>query len=286
MKEEAKLNCIPSLSSSPSSPSGRLTGLRSFCRPADLQVELGDLIEIDRTIYTHWGLYVGDGEIVHVSGPKSDISSSESFVRRSFLKEVAGDCLVRVNNKEVPAKERGLECLTLEEILSRSLNSVGQSVPYNFLTKNVEHYVTEWRYGVGWSDQTKIFDFFPLSGVIFFFSTLSFALFLPPPSLSHTLTHTLYSSISILLSFFLNPFLSLSILFFLTSLPSLPVTFILLTLFLTQSMCMVLLLYLSHSQSIIFTSFLIFSILSFSLHHLFISFFNLFSLSSPLIVSP
>lgn len=153
MKEEAKLNCIPSLSSSPSSPSGRLTGLRSFCRPADLQVELGDLIEIDRTIYTHWGLYVGDGEIVHVSGPKSDISSSESFVRRSFLKEVAGDCLVRVNNKEVPAKERGLECLPLEEILSRSLNSVGQSVPYNFLTKNVEHYVTEWRYGVGWSDQ-------------------------------------------------------------------------------------------------------------------------------------
>lgn len=157
MKEEIKINRLSSsLSSSPSSPSGRLTGLRSFCRPADLQVELGDLIEIDRTIYTHWGLYVGDGEIVHVSGPTSDISSSESFVRRSFLKEVAGDCPVRVNNKEVPAKERGLERLPLEEILSRSLNSVGQSVPYNFLTKNVEHYVTEWRYGVGWSDQANI----------------------------------------------------------------------------------------------------------------------------------
>lgn len=157
MKEEIKINRLSSsLSSSPSSPSGRLTGLRSFCRPADLQVELGDLIEVDRTIYTHWGLYVGDGEIVHVSGPTSDISSSESFVRRSFLKEVAGDCPVRVNNKEVPAKERGLERLPLEEILSRSLNSVGQSVPYNFLTKNVEHYVTEWRYGVGWSDQANI----------------------------------------------------------------------------------------------------------------------------------
>ena len=168
MKEEAKINRVPSLSSSPSSPSGRLTGLRSFCRPADLHVELGDLIEIDRTIYTHWGLYVGDGEIVHVSGPKSDISASESFVRRSFLKEVAGDCLVRVNNKEVPAKERGLDCLPLEEILSRSLNSVGQSVPYNFLTKNVEHYVTEWRYGVGWSDQVSEV-FFHLFLLLLFF---------------------------------------------------------------------------------------------------------------------
>jgi hypothetical protein len=33
---------------------------------------------------------------------------------------------------------------------------VGGRVEYNFLTKNAEHYLTEWKYGKAWSDQAKV----------------------------------------------------------------------------------------------------------------------------------
>lgn len=129
-------------------------GLRSFVSATDFQAKAGDLIEIDRTLYSDWCLYVGNGNVVTLTG--QDIPSKHVTVKLTSLVEVAGESGVRINNKEVPAKEKSLSPLPVDETLQRALAVIGTNVNYNLLTKNCEHYVTEWKYGRGWSDQAAM----------------------------------------------------------------------------------------------------------------------------------
>lgn len=131
-------------------------GLGSFISAYDLQPEIGDLVQVDRVLYTDWALYVGNGNVVHISGldmDNNEIPSDRAIVRLSSLVDVAGVSGVRVNNKSVGAKERGLEPLSIDDILERCYSCLDKEVDFNMLTRNSEHYVTEWKYGQGWSDQ-------------------------------------------------------------------------------------------------------------------------------------
>lgn len=134
-------------------------GLGSFISSYDLTPEVGDLIQIDRVLYTDWALHVGNGNVVHVSGVDMDnneIPSDTAVVRLSNLADVAGPSSVRVNNKSVGAKERVLEPLPLEEVIQNCYSCLDKEVGFNMLTRNSEHYVTEWKYGQGWSDQAAV----------------------------------------------------------------------------------------------------------------------------------
>jgi hypothetical protein len=109
----------------------------------------GDLLEIDRKLYVHWAVYIGNGEVVHL--PESP--EGTTVVERCSLQAVAQDDVVRVNNKQVHAREKDLTELPSDEVVKRAIECVGQSVPYNIVTSNGEHFVTKLKYGVGWSDQ-------------------------------------------------------------------------------------------------------------------------------------
>ncbi len=128
-------------------------GLGNFVPPCCCHPQPGDLIEIDRKLYSHWALYIGEDQVVHVSGESYDIAYEGVTVRQSSLEEVAGDSLLRINNKDVPAKERGLKALEPRKIIANARRCVGKVVVHNMLSNNAEHFVTLWRYGVGWSDQ-------------------------------------------------------------------------------------------------------------------------------------
>ncbi|XP_015907848.1 phospholipase A and acyltransferase 1-like [Parasteatoda tepidariorum] len=136
-------------------------GLGSFISSNELQPEVGDLIQVDRVLYTHWALYVGDGNVVHVAHLDRDNNEitplDTAVIRLSSLSDVAGpNGGVRVNNKIVGAKDRGLEPLPVETVLENCYADLDKEVTFNMLTKNSEHYVTEWKYGSGWSDQAAI----------------------------------------------------------------------------------------------------------------------------------
>lgn len=118
----------------------------------------GDIVEIDRTLYAHWALYVGGGHVVHIVDEHSNQDlpvGGWGLVKRDALVAVAGNSFVRANNKEVPAKERSLVANPPIEVVHQALRMVGKLVPYNTLTRNSEHYLTEWKYGRGWSDQVS-----------------------------------------------------------------------------------------------------------------------------------
>ncbi|RWS29687.1 HRAS-like suppressor 3 [Leptotrombidium deliense] len=153
-----------------SSPIMLSLGLSNFRLAADLlfnsendcdqtdRLNVGDLIEVDRTLYAHWVLYIGDGSVIHVVGEDDqDIPDTEyAVVKEAKLIEVAANSYIRVNNKEVPAKERRLVAFDNETTVANAKKFVGLRVEYNLLTKNCEHYLTEWKYGKSWSDQAAV----------------------------------------------------------------------------------------------------------------------------------
>ncbi|XP_022653361.1 HRAS-like suppressor 3 [Varroa jacobsoni] len=135
-------------------------GLGAFVPAADLVPELkvGDIVEIDRTLYAHWAVHVGDGRVVHVAGPSEEDIPSEpwALVHLCPLAELAGCSRVRVNNKSVRAKERKVRSLDGTQVAARALAQRGHKLDFNFLTRNAEFYATQWKYGQGWSDQGAV----------------------------------------------------------------------------------------------------------------------------------
>ncbi|XP_077641807.1 phospholipase A and acyltransferase 1-like isoform X1 [Lonchura striata] len=119
----------------------------------------GDLIEIHRTGYQHWALYIGDGYVINVTpvdegAPSLSVSTTSIFTRKAkvkkqLLKEVVGNDKWRVNNKY----DRSRTPRPLEEIIRCAEQWIDREVPYDVLYENCEHFVTELRYGEGVSEQ-------------------------------------------------------------------------------------------------------------------------------------
>ncbi|XP_028823541.1 retinoic acid receptor responder protein 3-like isoform X2 [Denticeps clupeoides] len=114
--------------------------------------EPGDLIEMDRGPYAHWAVYVGGGDVIHVtrleqsgssSGGSKSGKSNVAVVTKQNLKEALGTSTFRVNN----FLDQEYKVRPVDEILGRANSLVGQQVPYHLLASNCEHFVTDLRYG-------------------------------------------------------------------------------------------------------------------------------------------
>ncbi|XP_050815108.1 phospholipase A and acyltransferase 3-like [Gopherus flavomarginatus] len=118
--------------------------------------EAGDLIEIDRGFYKHWSVYVGDDDIVHITGltgmPDRGFASSsngKAIVKSEPLECVVGNCNYRVNNKYDGTRQ----VYPVPEIIVRANNKVGKTWTYHDFAKNREHFANEIRYNKARSDQ-------------------------------------------------------------------------------------------------------------------------------------
>ncbi|NP_001083321.1 phospholipase A and acyltransferase 4 L homeolog isoform X1 [Xenopus laevis] len=114
----------------------------------------GDLIEFIRPLYQHWGIYVGDGYVVHLTDQEgwSSLSSAlggTAIVRKDLLENVADGCNYRVNNKY----DLKVQPYPPEKVVQAAMELVGQTLPYSVTSSNCEHFVTAMRYGDRFSDQ-------------------------------------------------------------------------------------------------------------------------------------
>ncbi|KAM6435445.1 uncharacterized protein PHA67_000946 isoform 3-T3 [Liasis olivaceus] len=123
------------------------------------EIKPGDLIEIFRSCYQHWGIYVGEGKVVHLA-PECDrlangaasvlaVLSDRAYVKKDWLETVVRKDQYRVNNKH----DHTHPPLPLTKTLQRAEELVGREMPYNLTSHNCEHFVMELRYGVAMSDQ-------------------------------------------------------------------------------------------------------------------------------------
>jgi len=133
-------------------------------------VSVGDLIEFDRGIYSHWAVYVGlqdhDGRevhcVVHRSNNELESVSHVSAKGKNRIGEVDLEpledvwnmSLVRLNN----SKDADHPPLDAEQVVARALASYDKRTgisrePYNLGKNNCEHFATWTRNGTAQSDQ-------------------------------------------------------------------------------------------------------------------------------------
>uniref|UniRef100_A0A8C0FY10 LRAT domain-containing protein n=1 Tax=Chelonoidis abingdonii TaxID=106734 RepID=A0A8C0FY10_CHEAB len=125
-----------------------------------VELKPGDLIEIFRSCYQHWAIYVGDGKVVHLAPPckcppslKGEVSLSDrAFVKKDWLEDVVRKDRYRVNNKH----DETHPPLPVSKIVRWAEELVGREMPYNLTSHNCEHFVMELRYGVAMSDQVGV----------------------------------------------------------------------------------------------------------------------------------
>lgn len=132
----------------------------------------GDLLEVPRTLFTHFGIYLGDGRVAHLIPDALPLMTDDARLvqrmvtnTRLLLGVLSKTASVRVDSVEdfaygarillnrgdaQSAPLRGEECaLRAEHLLGH--------VRYSLLWNNCEHYVTHCRYGHARSLQTEQF---------------------------------------------------------------------------------------------------------------------------------
>lgn len=132
----------------------------------------GDLLEVPRTIFTHYGIYLGDHKVAHLipdilpvlTDDRKLISSvitnkrlvlgcisKCATVRVDTLEDFAYGSKILVNHMDKTTKSRAFPN---EDVAKRAEKLVG-AIPYSLLWNNCEHFVTHCRYGSAASRQTE-----------------------------------------------------------------------------------------------------------------------------------
>lgn len=95
----------------------------------------GDHIKCNRSVYSHHGIYAGEGEVIAYDGSVVQICSLREFAD--------GDSIVRVEDEKA--------AYSPEEIVRRARSRLGES-EYNLLWNNCENFATWCRCGKADSD--------------------------------------------------------------------------------------------------------------------------------------
>ncbi|XP_051240538.1 lecithin retinol acyltransferase family protein [Dicentrarchus labrax] len=134
----------------------------------------GDLLEVPRTLFTHFGIYLGDNRVAHlipdilpaISNSKSAIAkmvtnnrlllgviTKVASVRVDSVVDFAYGSEILINHMDKVCRQPALDG---DEVARRAEKLLG-SVTYSLLWYNCEHYVMYCRYGMAISYQTYQF---------------------------------------------------------------------------------------------------------------------------------
>ncbi|KAM7419526.1 hypothetical protein PAMA_016577 [Pampus argenteus] len=134
----------------------------------------GDLLEVPRSLFTHYGIYLGDNKVAHLIPDILPVFTNDAklissvvtnkrlilgcmyrcaTVRVDTLEDFAYGSSVMVNNMDKMTKKHSFNN---EDVAKRAERLIG-STPYSLLWNNCEHFVTYCRYGCAASRQTEKF---------------------------------------------------------------------------------------------------------------------------------
>uniref|UniRef100_A0A8C1Z744 Lecithin retinol acyltransferase a n=1 Tax=Cyprinus carpio TaxID=7962 RepID=A0A8C1Z744_CYPCA len=134
----------------------------------------GDLLEVQRTLFIHYGIYLGDNRVAHLMPDIMPVLTNNKQLikpvvtnKRLILGCIYRNASIRVDSVEdfaygaqimVNDMDMKMKCqpLVREEVARRAEKLVG-ALPYSLLWNNCEHFVTSCRYGTPVSQQTEKF---------------------------------------------------------------------------------------------------------------------------------
>ncbi|KAH0616452.1 hypothetical protein JD844_027555 [Phrynosoma platyrhinos] len=100
----------------------------------------GDMIQFQMPLFQHWGIYVGNGDVVHFAWPARVKDVSPVFA---------------VYNKY----DKDHSPLPPDRVVKRAEHMVGKVMKYDLRRANCEHFVTLMRYNVAISGQAERFSY-------------------------------------------------------------------------------------------------------------------------------
>lgn len=112
----------------------------------------GDVLSVNRGLYKHYGVYVGNNTVVHFSGGYGhELSAHRACIRKTTLENFSKDGEVQIETKCAESYSR-------KDTVMRALNAVGSekgkyALPWN----NCEHFANWCRYGKKRSAQVEQF---------------------------------------------------------------------------------------------------------------------------------
>ncbi|RXN06408.1 lecithin retinol acyltransferase-like protein [Labeo rohita] len=134
----------------------------------------GDLLEVPRTLFTHFGIYLGDNKVAHLmpdilpvlTSNKSQIQKvvtnkrlllgviyKYASIRVDTVEDFAYGSPILLNTMDTTLRRQPLAA---EDVARRAEKLIGH-IPYSLLWNNCEHFVTYCRYGTAVSLQTEQF---------------------------------------------------------------------------------------------------------------------------------
>lgn len=148
----------------------------------------GDLLEVPRTLFTHFGIYLGDNKVAHLIPDILPVLTNDKKMINTVItnKRLILGCIykcatVRVDTVEDFAYGSNImanhmdklvkaQAFPNEDVAKRAEKLIG-AIPYSLLWNNCEHFVTYCRYGSAASQQTEkvalFINFFLLWQILF-----------------------------------------------------------------------------------------------------------------------
>jgi len=120
--------------------------MKSVCPP-----KIGDVIFTDRLVYRHYGIYAGNGRVIHYAS-KHGHFGLDIRVRETSIENFVGDG--NCNIIQFPNNKSGLRQFSGEETVSRARSRMGEK-SYNLLFNNCEHFALWCKYGESKSIQVE-----------------------------------------------------------------------------------------------------------------------------------
>ena len=112
----------------------------------------GDVLSVNRGIYKHYGVYVGNDTVVHFSGGEGfELSAKRACIRKTSLENFR-------KNDEIQIETRCCESYSRKETVMRALGAVEtEKGKYALPWNNCEHFANWCRYGEKRSSQVEQF---------------------------------------------------------------------------------------------------------------------------------
>ena len=112
----------------------------------------GDVLSVNRGIYKHYGVYVGNDTVVHFSGGEGfELCAKRACIRKTSLENFR-------KNDEIQIETRCCESYSRKETVMRALGAVGtEKGKYALPWNNCEHFANWCRYGEKRSSQVEQF---------------------------------------------------------------------------------------------------------------------------------
>lgn len=105
----------------------------------------GDHVFVKRALYTHHGIALGDGRVVHYSGAPGSKVNAQVVVSSLADFLIGGTLGVKVYS---------MERFSPDEVVERALSRVGEAA-YHFAANNCEHFAVWAKTGVAASGQIQ-----------------------------------------------------------------------------------------------------------------------------------